>query len=248
MDESKIGILFVHGIVGNNRIFRFLNPWVPEGCERLDVTLAGHGGDASAFSKASMEQWRRQVEDGVCFLASRCDRIVAVCHSMGCLLALGQAERKRVDGLLLLNPPMRIRVRGRVLANVLKVGLGLTGNDERAQSAIDAYGVEVDYNPLHYYGWPMRYVELFRESRRIRDMVEKTRLDSLITVVTGGDDELVSPDSGLCFSRQPFCRVVTLPDAGHYHYSSSDKDVISGLFTELIERVRVGSPFRNSIF
>lgn len=40
MRGAKTGILFVHGIVGNSKIFQFLLPAVPDGCELLSITLA----------------------------------------------------------------------------------------------------------------------------------------------------------------------------------------------------------------
>ncbi len=62
MKEQR-GFVFVHGIVGNNRIFDFLVPLIPEGCRVKWVVLEGHGGDALGFSRASMDGWKRQVAD-----------------------------------------------------------------------------------------------------------------------------------------------------------------------------------------
>lgn len=206
MERARIGILFVHGIAGNNRIFRFLVPQVPEGCRQEWIGLAGHGGDALDFSRASMKQWRQQVADGVGRLESCCDRVIAVAHSMGCLLVLEQAAIGRLAGMLLLNPPLRIRIKARALKNMAKVGLGFTGNDAMAHAALEAYGVSFDGNPFHYYGWPMRYFELFREARRVRKMVTRSRMDCLMAVAAGGSDELVSPKKS-----ELFCASAGLP-------------------------------------
>ena len=233
-DHSRTGILFVHGIVGSNRIFRFLIPHIPEECPQLWITLAGHGGDASAFSKASMAQWREQVRGGVEQLSSSCDRMIIVGHSMGCLLALSLAAHRKIEGMLLLNPPLRIRVRLKALTNILNA---LSGKSSNGESPLDSYGLELDFNPLHYLGWPRRYLELFRESRMTRKLVETTRIYSDIVAVSGGDDELVSPESLACFKHQPSCRQVSLPLAGHYSYSAADKNVICGLFSDLIVRI-----------
>lgn len=239
MRTDRIGILFVHGIVGNNRIFRFLVPVLPEGAEQLWITLAGHGGNALDFSRASMQQWQRQVEEGVNRLAAECSRIVIVAHSMGCLLALEQALKGRVDGMLLLNPPLRIRPRLRALGNVLKVGLGITGNDEMARAALDAYGVALDHNPIHYFGWPMRYMELFREAHIIRHLLEHSQIKATTGVVTAGGDELVSTKSMQSFAGQANCRVLYLPDSAHYYYPEADKEKIRQLFAEILTRVSV---------
>lgn len=233
MERVRIGILFVHGIAGNNRVFRFLVPQVLEGCRQEWVSLAGHGGDALDFSRASMKQWRQQVEDAISRLEACCDRVIAVAHSMGCLLVLEQAMKGRLAGMLLLNPPLRIRVKARALKNMAKVGLGLTGNDPMARAALEAYGVSLDGNPLHYYGWPMRYLELFREARRIRHVVERSRPDCATAVVAGGSDELVSPKSLSCFAHLPACHTVLLPESTHYLYPEADKkkirDILAGI-------------------
>lgn len=124
------------------------------------------------------------------------------------------------------------------MTNAVKVAVGIGANDARVMAARDAYGVALDYNPLHYRGWPVRYIELFREARKTRKLLESTALDCLMVVVVGGDDELVSPDSRSFFLRQPACRIICLPEAGHYYYSESDKIVIAEAFADLIVRVR----------
>ncbi len=237
MEHPKIGILFLHGIVGNNRIFQFLVPRIPPGCETMWLTLAGHGGDASDFSKASMRQWKRQVAAAVDQLASRCDKIVAVAHSMGCLLTLGLAAQGKIDGLLMLNPPLRIRPRMSAVTNALKVGLGITRSDPVAMAALDAYGVAVDYNPLHYYGWPMRYYELFREARRTRKLVESRPIDCIMAAVTSLRDELVFPKSIASFAGQQSCRVECLSAATHYYFPEDDRQRIADVFTGVIAKV-----------
>lgn len=153
---------------------------------------------------------------------------------MGCLLALAVAAHRKVDGMLLLNPPLKIRVRLKALANILNA---LSGKSYAGESPLDSYGLELDFNPLHYLGWPGRYIELFRESRAVRKLVENSRIDSDIVAVSGGDDELVSPESLTFFKHQLSCRQICLPRAGHYSYSTSDKNDICGLFDGLIARI-----------
>lgn len=63
MPMCRRGIMFVHGIVGNNRIFDFLKPLVPENYQVRNVDLQGHGGDALAFSRTSMSRWKAQVKE-----------------------------------------------------------------------------------------------------------------------------------------------------------------------------------------
>lgn len=60
---DRCAVLFVHGIVGNNSIFDFLTPALPDGIAVRRVSLEGHGGNALDFSKASMKRWKAQVTE-----------------------------------------------------------------------------------------------------------------------------------------------------------------------------------------
>ena len=141
--RSRVAVLFVHGIVGNSRFFDFLQPSLPQGIVSECITLAGHGGDALDFSKASMGQWRRQVTEIAARLRADYDRVVIVAHSMGTLFAINEAVEGRADALFLLNTPLRIRLTRRLFTNPVRVMLGLTGNP-LAAAARDAYGVAID--------------------------------------------------------------------------------------------------------
>lgn len=233
--SEKYGILFVHGIVGNNRIFDFLLPLIPKECAVKYVVLAGHGGNALDFSRASMDLWKRQVAEAVCDMSVVCDKVIAVGHSMGCLLLIEVALRNHVAALFLMNPPLRVRIRPKLFSNSLKVAFGLTDNDEVATAAKYAYGISLDANPLHYYGWPTRYLELFAEIRRIRHLLSNG-LPCQSYVVLSSHDEMVSVSSADLFGNSPNIKVVVLPESHHYHYSKTDCKIICDEFRELLER------------
>ena len=232
--SQDIGILFVHGIVGNRHFFDFLMDAVPKDCKIISLTLEGHGGDALAFSKASMRNWKRQVEEATDTLAKECKRIAIVAHSMGTLLALDQGARCRADALFLLNPPMRIRLTRRLFLNPIKVMLGIT-TDPISMAARDAYGISLDYNPLHYYGWPQRYIELFSEIRRMRKIIGKVCVKTRVFVA--GRDEMVSPSSTDFFTTLKNCKLWHLPESGHYYYTPSERELIIREFSSLMTEV-----------
>ena len=232
----KIGIVFVHGIVGNNRIFDFIRPLVPEGSVVKYVALDGHGGNALDFSRTSMSVWKRQVSDVVIEMTGVCEKVIGVGHSMGCLLLLDEDVRRRLSGLFLLNPPLRIRLKVGLLTNALKVSLGLTEGDAVALAAKDAYGISMDFNPLHYYGWPARYMELFAEIRRIRQSLSGG-VTGPVSVVLGEKDEMVSVSSADAFRENASVQVAFLPESRHYYYSPKDKATICKAFMELLNIV-----------
>lgn len=231
----RIGIVFVHGIVGNNRIFDFISPLVPEGSVVKYVALDGHGGNALGFSRASMSVWKRQVADAVMKMAEDCERVIGVGHSMGCLLLLDEGVREHLSGLFLLNPPLRIRLRVGLLTNAIKVALGMTGRDIVAAAAKDSYGISMDFNPLHYYGWPARYQELFAEIGRVRRSLP-AGLDCPVSVVLAKKDEMVSVTSKEILRSKENISVLLLPESHHYYYSPKDMDAICVAFTDLLKR------------
>ncbi len=231
--RGRCGIVFVHGIVGNNRIFDFLVPCVPEGYEVRFVSLDGHGGDALAFSRASMARWKAQVEEAVREMSSRCEKVLGVGHSMGCLLLMEQGARGLLSGLFLLNPPMIIRPRISFLTNAFKVAAGCVGNDPVALAAKDAYGVTIDLNPLHYYGWPRRYMELFSEISRIKKEVV-SNVKCPVWAFLSAKDELVGPASVRPLEKLPRKTIEVLPDSTHYYYSEGDRRVIMEKFASVL--------------
>lgn len=119
--------------------------------------------------------------------------------------------------------------------NAFKVAIGQTHNDPVAAAAKDAYGVSLDFNPLHYYGWPQRYLELFSEVRRIRKEVLKS-VRCPIRVFLSARDELVSPGSAEVFNALHNAKVTLLPTSTHYYYSPADRETICCEFKDLLCR------------
>lgn len=232
---KKYGIIFVHGIVGNNRIFDFLRPFVPDTYEVRDIILSGHGGNALDFSRTSMKKWKSQVAECITELSEVCDMVVGVGHSMGCLLLIGQAAESRLFALFLMNPPLRVRPTFRLLANAVKVAADVRGNPV-VEAARDAYGVSLDFNPLHYYGWPARYAELFGEIRRVRTCT-LNKVKCPVCAVLSCGDEMVMLSSADYLRTLPNAEIFELPDSTHYYYSQDDRRQIITLFGLFFEKV-----------
>lgn len=228
--------MFVHGIVGNNSIFDFLQPLIPEDCRVQFVILEGHGDNALAFSRASMDGWKRQVEDAVSDMARHCTIVLAVGHSMGCLLLFEEIFKGKVTAAFLLNPPLRLRLRSRLFVNAVKVALGKTDKDEVAKAAKEAYGITLDKNPLHYYGWPKRYLELFAEIRRIRRLLP-SEVSVPVCAILSAKDEMVSVSSADVLKNTSAAMVTVLPGSHHFHYTAADRRLICEEFSEFLSSI-----------
>lgn len=237
--RQRYGIIFVHGIVGNNHIFDFLRPYIPKYYEQMFITLKGHGGNAASFSRTSMSEWKAQVESAVSDMKKRCNLIVGVGHSMGCLLIMDQAVKGGMSGLFLLNPPLRVSPGFSMLDNAVKVITGQLDSPV-VRAAKEAYGIEMDYNLLHYYGWPLRYWELFKEIRRIRRIVLRD-IPCRVQAMLSSKDEMVSLSSTEELSKIGEVSVITLPTSTHYYYSDRDRAVIIKEFKFFLTRGEINA-------
>lgn len=230
---AGLGIVFIHGICGNCSIFDFLLPEVPQGCVVKMVTLPGHGGNALDFSQASMRKWRRRAAQAVDELSATCERVYGVGHSMGCLLLLEQAAQGRVQRLFLLNPPMKVHLREPLFSNIIKVATGRVDHDPTALATAKAYGIAVDLNPLHYYGWAARFIELFDRIRRVkRHTLAQVRCP--VWAFVSLHDEMVSPASACAFAGHPTTCLTFLPDSTHLYYAPADRKTMIGRFGHFI--------------
>ncbi|MDE6285800.1 MAG: alpha/beta fold hydrolase [Muribaculaceae bacterium] len=233
---KRIGLLFIHGIAGNNSIFEMLHPLAQQAADTEYILLEGHGGNALDFSRTSMKRWKAQVYEAVAEFSGRCDSVVIVGHSMGCLFALEQAAKGRVAALFLMNPPLRIRPTLGALRNAFGVAMGLTHSRPVAAAAKKAYGISLDFNPFHYYGWPVRYMELWREAGRIREAVV-SEVKCPVKVILSRLDEVVSLSSAEAFKNKCNAAVKVLAESSHYYYPDCDRERIIALFADLLKEV-----------
>ena len=240
---GRVGILFVHGILGTPRHFDMLMPYVPPQWEVKNITLAGHGESERDFAKASMKEWKAQVRGAVDELAQKTDKLIIAAHSMGTLFALREAidgeHAPKIAELFLLNVPLKVRItRGlfKLMRTVLRGKI--KPGDEWAQAAISAYGIERDTNIFKYIGWLPRYIELFKEIRRTRKILKVSNLSVPITAYFSPRDEMVSPKSAKLFGTCGATEIKTLPSSGHFYYSRDDKKVIESDFKALVDRIK----------
>lgn len=226
----RTAILFIHGILGTPEHFRPFLSLVPENWTVRNLLLAGHGGGVREFSRASMKEWKTQVSDALCELRQTHERIVIAAHSMGTLFAIQQEIN--ADALFLLNVPLRLRLRRRMLTNLWRVYRGrIPGNDVWAQAARDACGVAHDANLLCYLGWVPRYLELFREIRRTRRLLVSVPAHVWLSRL----DEMVSVRSAALLEKNPAVQVHILEHSGHYYYAPEDLALLREDFSSFLE-------------
>lgn len=232
INGSDSAVLFIHGILGTPDHFNFLLPSVPDDWSYVNMWLDGHGGSVSDFSNTSMKKWKHQVGDEVESLLSSHKRLVIVAHSMGTLFAIREAVEREISALFLLNTPMTIRPTFRMMKTSWKVFRKDTENDKLAVAAKEAYGIEDDSNILRYIGWIPRYLELFSEISKVRELIPSVKIPT--RVYLSNNDEMVSLKSENYFSSNSFIKVRRLAESGHYYYSPDDITLLRNDFKEFI--------------
>ncbi len=219
---ADTAVLLIHGILGTPRHFDPLLPALPEHVSVCALLLEGHGGSAQNFSRASMAQWARQVEQAVAQLIRTHRRLYIVAHSMGTLLAIQQAvEHPEITGLFLLAVPIRVRLRPRMLSNSWNIYSGrIRSDDPVGRAAQRCCGITPDKNLLHYLGWIPRYMELFSQIRHVRHLLPRLTVPCI--ACQSMQDEMVAPSSAAYLCAHSGIRAVTLPRSGHFYYESED--------------------------
>lgn len=224
LSDGDTAVLFIHGIVGTPRHFRFLADSFPLSWSLFALRLAGHGGDVRAFGKASMQEWIAQVETKLLCLCERYRRVILVGHSLGTLLSLDVAHRHpdKIAGMILFAVPVCIRLTLKAPWDLLHVMVERVREDDPSMVATrDAYGVDVDRRFWRYIPWIPRYLELFSLSWKTRKTIKEITVPCY--VIQSRNDEMVSRRSLNILGRNTSFVIEELPASSHHYYPPDDK-------------------------
>ena len=104
-DGGSVGFVVSHGFTGNPSSIR---PWAEHladaGFSVRAPRLPGHGTTWQDMNTTTWRDWYAEVEGAYDELAGRCDQVFAAGLSMGGTLVTRLAQRKKVAGLVLVNP------------------------------------------------------------------------------------------------------------------------------------------------
>lgn len=236
---SDKAILMIHGILGRPGHFTPFMDAIPADYDIYNILLDGHGGSAKDFAKSGMEIWRKEALDWVSRLTAQYKTVIIAGHSMGCLFAIQAAalHPDRIKALILLAPPLKIRLSLVAVTGSIKTVLGIDDkNDPAAKAKTEACGVALPSNVFLYLSWLPRFMELLKESRSVRSSASSLPVPA--TVLISSKDELVSPASAAFFPAGS--RILKLPNATHYYYPPEEKALIlhtmQGICSDALEQ------------
>jgi carboxylesterase len=236
-DQEKTAILLIHGILGTPSHFAPFLSLIPPAWHICNLSLKGHGGSVTDFSRASMAEWKQQVKNALEELLETNNKVMIAAHSMGTLFAIQQAIEKPVDALFLLNVPLKVRVTFRLFRTAWSVFTGkIKPDDSWSLAAQNAYSIERDYHILRYLGWVPRYLELFSEIRKTRKIIGELSTPAYIYLSV--QDEMVSPKCREICRDNRFVCVKMLENSGHFYYSPEDQRLMKEDFHRMVQQIQ----------
>lgn len=234
--DSECCILFIHGILGTPRHFCFLFDLIPEKVSYYDILLDGHGGTAFSFSKSNMKKWKNQVHGLVQKLSKMHQRLIFVCHSMGCLFAIEESLYLKNSELFLLNLPLKIHMTKELFKMMWKCYTGKAKKEDRKYlSTMEATSITLSKNPFVYLLWTKNYLSLFAEMKKVRKSLKQHPIKG--TCFYSVKDEMVSEKTISYVLKFPEMKIYEMKDSGHFFYEENDRNLIRHEFEELMARI-----------
>ena len=233
-ENSDTAVLFIHGFQGSPRHFdRFVDK-VPSEISVYNLLLSGHGGSVRDFSRASMTEWKTQIEAVLEDLVTNYKNIYIVGHSMGTFFALDAAigYPENIRAIFLLQSPLKIGVKPYALINSLKALFNV--NDEVGQIYKKSNSVKLNFRIWEYIGWIPRYLELFRGAKTARKKICDIKIPCFI--FQSQKDELVSIRSLKFIPQNQYISVVTLKNSAHFIYDNNEFEFLLNKFTDMLKQ------------
>lgn len=233
MKEYNTGILFVHGIQGRPEQFNFLIEHVPDNVLVRNILLPGHGKTVKEFNRSDRKMWQDAVKAECTFLQQKCERVVFVGHSMGCLLGLiEQRESAFFSAMLLICCPFCIHPTKRYFANAYRANAKASRKDDRFVKAARQANSVFAKHAVTYLLCVKPYIELFK----VMHNVKKQRIITPENTVFcySGSDEIVGKKSVAYTRKHTNARIEINEGCGHNYFTEEAKERMAVLMEEMI--------------
>lgn len=237
VNGADTAVLFIHGILGTPNHFKDFIPLVPKEHSIHNLLLNGHGDGVKEFSRTSMKIWKNQVEDAVNQLLKTHKQIIIMAHSMGALFALQQAYNKpdKIKSLFLLATPLKIGIKFKMFSNSMKLYFNkIRPDDVEGLAYKAACGIKQDKKIWLYLGWIPRFLELFKEIKYTRTLVNDISVPCF--VFQSKNDEMVSQKSINYIKINPLIKYDLLQKSSHHYYFENDYDILLKKFNSIFTK------------
>ena len=218
-------MVFVHGILGSPRRFRFLAEELSKrGYDCVALLLPGHGGTSGDFCRTPRGGRAAYVKARMREVLRTHRRAFVAGYSLGGLIGLDCALDGLAQGVVLLNTPVRLRLNLRAVARSMKAMLAQArGNGENLQAFRENNSIS-GARLLQYPLWLGQYLEMFRYMKSVRERLGEVRARVLIaqsaldeSIQRGSAEQLKAGLSNAGVT------VVKLGESGHGFFSENDE-------------------------
>lgn len=233
---DDIGVLMIHGFSGSPAEMRYLGDNLHQrGYSVLGVRLSGHGTNTAEMAETGYKDWIESAEDAFDRLSRKCGKVFVVGFSMGSLLALKIVEDgKKVDGVVVISPPMYTDFYMKVLAWWIRVWPGKTFTIGALSSFLDS---KDGYKVVAYEKVPKRKIlDLLKIVVLVRKSLSKVSVP--ILVLQGGLDVIIPESSGREIIRSVESvskKLIRLPLSTHVVPMGIDRDRVVDLVGGFLE-------------
>lgn len=220
---ARTAVLMIHGICSTPRHFDFLLPLIPQDASVCNILLAGHGGDVKDFSRATMKDWKQQVQRHLEELSRTHEELIVVGYSLGTLLTLNFFENyPKVKGLLLLNTPLSIFLKPLMIPRSLRISFG-KGNPNNMMERAMYEDLSIRLTPYlwRYLPWIPNFVSLIRLSFQCRK--KAGRINVPCYALFSEKDEMVTVKSQNFFPAKDQVHCMLFENSSHCYYESEFK-------------------------
>ena len=237
VEGAETAVLLIHGIVGTPAHFKDLLPLAPDDVSIYNILLDGHGKGVKDFAKTSMAKWKAQVSGQLDEILQAHKKVLIVGHSLGTLLAIGEAIKRpdKVTGLFLQDIPLIVKLPPSTAISSVQAALGLAKEGSAARAMLDDAGVHLSPNLLLYLAWLPRFWELLTECHSVRNRLEQLRVPA--RAYTSRKDELVSFRTCRILDDHPTITNTVLPDSGHFAYGKDDLTLMQTHFQQMLQSI-----------
>ncbi len=229
-------MLCLHGLTGNPYEVRPLGQAFAErGMRAVGPVLPGHNEDPRRLAAVSHVAWIECTRVEIERLRAAHPRVFASGLSLGGLLALLAASDGRLDGLVVIGTPLRLRSPLAPLVPVVKHFVRLLEKREGS----DIRDEEARRRHPNYSQMPLSSVhELMRLQRRVRGRLQRIRVP--ILVAHGAQDRTAHPDDARAIvaavsSRQ--CEHRVFESSGHIVTVDRDGPELARAAAEFLARI-----------
>lgn len=199
-ESSDLAILYIHGIMGSPLEFRRIAEALEdENIHFKALLLPGHGSNGYDFARTSANCWQTHVIQEIGDLKKSHSKLILIGHSLGGLLALNASLLCPVDGIVLLNTPIKTRVSIQQISMSLRVLLSSgKANDTMICTYRETFSVALgDWWTLPL--WIPRLLDVNRVASQTEKILNEVKVQ--VILFQSIHDETVNPKSAEILKR-----------------------------------------------